>query len=63
MDEEEKEKESPTNDGLKCSSCGSTRVYRCLDDICRKKRVQVFKCASCGKKFYKRHVEDYRPTY
>lgn len=63
MDEEEKQKKKCADDGLKCPRCGSGNIYRILDDISRMKEAQVFKCGSCDKKFYKRHVEDYSPTY
>ena len=25
--------------------------------------IQMFKCAICGKKFYDKDVDDYRPTF
>ncbi|MGQ4870412.1 MAG: hypothetical protein ACP6IT_01085 [Candidatus Thorarchaeota archaeon] len=48
---------------IHCPRCGSNRVVRVLDRWAMSRGVQVFKCAACGKKFYDRGVDDYRPTY
>jgi len=49
--------------GLQCPRCQSTRVNRILDNWAMRRGIQMFKCASCGKKFYDRNVDDYRPTF
>lgn len=64
QEKEKNDKNKRTDeDGLKCPNCGSRHVNRILDDISRKRNIEVFKCGSCEKKFYKRNVEDFRPTY
>jgi DNA-directed RNA polymerase subunit RPC12/RpoP len=48
---------------VKCPRCGSTNVSRVLDTWALSRGVQIFSCASCGKKFYERGMDDYEPTY
>ncbi|MFW9793801.1 MAG: hypothetical protein ACFFEE_05860 [Candidatus Thorarchaeota archaeon] len=48
---------------LICPRCSSKRIMRILDSWGRNRGVQMFKCASCGKKFYERSLDDYRPTF
>ncbi len=48
---------------MKCPKCGSTRVTRVFKRWALLRRVQAFDCHSCGKKFYLRNVDDYRPTF
>ena len=48
---------------LVCPRCGSKRIVRILDSWSRPRGVQMFKCTSCGKKFYDRGFDDYRPTF
>ncbi len=49
--------------GLQCPKCQSTKVHRILDNWAMRRGIQMFKCASCGKKFYNRNLDDYRPTF
>jgi transposase-like protein len=48
---------------LACPRCGGNRIARILDTWSRSRGVQMFKCTSCGKKFYDRGFDDYRPTF
>ncbi len=49
--------------GIQCPRCQSTRINRVLDHWAMQRGIQMFKCAICGKKFYDRNIDDYRPTY
>ncbi|MFW9927281.1 MAG: transposase [Candidatus Thorarchaeota archaeon] len=48
---------------VSCPRCNSRRVIRIMDSWGRNRGVQMFKCASCNKKFYERGLDDYRPTF
>ena len=48
---------------IKCPKCGSTRIVRVLNRWAMNKGVQIFECSNCGKKFYDRGYDDYRPTF
>ncbi len=49
--------------GLECPQCHSTRINRVLDTWAMRRGIQMFQCAVCGKKFYNRGIDDYRPTF
>ncbi|MFX1483731.1 MAG: hypothetical protein ACFFCP_11165 [Promethearchaeota archaeon] len=51
------------NSELICPRCNSKRVVRIMDSWGRNRGVQMYKCVSCGKKFYERGLDDYRPTF
>ncbi|NHI89374.1 MAG: hypothetical protein EAX87_07620 [Candidatus Thorarchaeota archaeon] len=51
------------NSQLVCPRCGSKRIARILDSFSRPRGVQMWKCTSCGKRFYERGYDDYRPTF
>ena len=48
---------------MKCPKCRSCKIFRVLDRWGRSKGIQMFECAVCGKRFYDRGVDDYRPTF
>ncbi|RLI55464.1 MAG: hypothetical protein DRO87_05975 [Candidatus Thorarchaeota archaeon] len=48
---------------LKCPRCKSTRITRILDDWAFRRGVQMYRCSNCGKKFYDKGFDDYRPTF
>jgi DNA-directed RNA polymerase subunit RPC12/RpoP len=48
---------------VRCPRCGSTNVSRILDTWALSRGIQIFSCASCGKKFYDRGLDDYEPTF
>jgi transposase-like protein len=48
---------------VRCPRCGSANVSRVLDAWALSKGIQIFLCASCGKKFYERGLDDYEPTF
>ena len=51
------------NTEMRCPNCQSCRIFRVLDRWGRSKGIQMFECAVCGKRFYDRGVDDYRPTF
>ncbi|MFW9975618.1 MAG: hypothetical protein ACFFDQ_10155 [Candidatus Thorarchaeota archaeon] len=48
---------------LSCPKCGGNRIVRILDSWTRFRDVEMFKCTSCGTKFYERGHDDYGPTF
>ncbi len=48
---------------VKCPRCGSANVSRVVDSWAMSRGIQVYSCASCGKKFYERGLDDYQPTF
>ncbi|TFG06048.1 hypothetical protein EU538_10905 [Candidatus Thorarchaeota archaeon] len=48
---------------LICPKCGSGRVFRVVNRWALRKGYQIFKCASCGRTFYDKEVDDYSPTF
>jgi transposase-like protein len=49
--------------GLQCPSCHSIRVTRVVNAWAMARGIQMFKCSVCGKTFYEKDVDDYRPTF
>jgi transposase-like protein len=52
-----------SDDELKCPRCSSTKIHRVFDRYMMSRGVQVFECTSCGRRFYDRGVDDYKPTF
>ncbi|TET14737.1 MAG: hypothetical protein E3J82_01605 [Candidatus Thorarchaeota archaeon] len=48
---------------VKCTRCGSSKIFRILNRWAFSKGVQMFECTSCGKKFYDKGYDDYSPTF
>jgi DNA-directed RNA polymerase subunit RPC12/RpoP len=48
---------------VKCPRCGSENVSRAVDSWAMSRGIQVYSCASCGRKFYDRGLDNYQPTY
>jgi predicted RNA-binding Zn-ribbon protein involved in translation (DUF1610 family) len=48
---------------VKCPKCGSEKIHRVLEQWCRIRGIQAFQCSSCGRRFYSRGHDCYRPTY
>ncbi|TXT57794.1 MAG: hypothetical protein BAJATHORv1_10501 [Candidatus Thorarchaeota archaeon] len=48
---------------LKCPKCGSERIERVLERWARARGIQIFKCNSCGSKFYDKGYDDYKPLF
>ncbi|MFW9910576.1 MAG: hypothetical protein ACFFED_17445 [Candidatus Thorarchaeota archaeon] len=49
--------------GLRCPNCNSIRITRVINPWAMTRGIQMFKCSICGKKFYDKNVDDYRPTF
>ena len=48
---------------LSCPRCGESKAVRIHDSWGRSRGVQMFECESCGKRFYERGIDDFRPTF
>ncbi|MHA2004721.1 MAG: IS1/IS1595 family N-terminal zinc-binding domain-containing protein [Candidatus Thorarchaeota archaeon] len=48
---------------IECPRCHSHHVYRIFDRWGRSKGVQMFQCTSCGRKYYTRGIDNFRPTF
>ncbi|RDE12048.1 MAG: hypothetical protein C4K48_10565 [Candidatus Thorarchaeota archaeon] len=48
---------------LQCPSCKSTRVTRVINPWALARGILMFKCSVCGKVFYDKDADDYRPTF
>ena len=48
---------------VKCPRCGSKNVSRMAESWAMSRGIQIYLCASCGKKFYDRGFDSYEPTY
>ncbi|NHI84285.1 MAG: hypothetical protein EAX81_08300 [Candidatus Thorarchaeota archaeon] len=51
------------NSPLRCPRCQGERIFRIFPLWSRMKGLEMFECSVCGKKFYRRNVDDYRPSF